>query len=399
MGSPSSRASRAPVRWASSTQALIGVSANGTNGTTSMAPIRGCSPSWVVRSIRSIATRPAATMASSATWVSATKVTTDRLCAGSTWTSMTRPPGPRIAPTMASMTSGRRPSEKLGTDSTNGGMLPLPAVAASRQEPPRLFLLTTSHRRRVDRSACPPTPSASGRAVLSVAPLPLTGFFLWLVEEAVLGSPDGGLGAGGQVQLAQDVGDVMLDRLVRQEEVGRNLLVGLPMGGQPEDPLLLLGQGGLLHVVRGGRHLADPLQDLTGHFRIQQRPAFVDRYHGIDEGLLIDLLEQVARGPGHDGFVDRVFVGEGREHDHPGPQVAAQDLAAGVDPATAGHPDIQQDDVRPQQRRLIHGMLGGGGLADYPDPGVRFQQGSQAQADHLVVVRDQQLDLGQLAHR
>src|SRR5712691_6857224 len=89
---------------------------------------------------------------------------------------------------------------------------------------------------------CPPTPSASGRAVLSVAPLPLTGFFLWLVEEAVLGSPDGGLGAGGQVQLAQDVGDVMLDRLVRQEEVGRNLLVGLPMGGQPEDPLLLLRQ-------------------------------------------------------------------------------------------------------------------------------------------------------------
>src|SRR5207245_731822 len=43
-------------------------------------------------------------------------------------------------------------------------------------------------------------------------PAALTGLFLGLVQQAVLGGPDGGLGTGGQVQLAQDVGDVVLDR-------------------------------------------------------------------------------------------------------------------------------------------------------------------------------------------
>src|SRR2546425_6251004 len=64
MGTWSSVAARSASRRARATQSSIVASRTGTNGTTSVAPIRGCSPVWRERSIRSVATRMAASAAS-----------------------------------------------------------------------------------------------------------------------------------------------------------------------------------------------------------------------------------------------------------------------------------------------------------------------------------------------
>src|SRR6266487_3427282 len=68
-------------------------SRSGTNGTTSVAPIRGCSPVWRERSIRSVATRMAASAASTLASGGATNVNTERLWAASAWTSSSLTPG------------------------------------------------------------------------------------------------------------------------------------------------------------------------------------------------------------------------------------------------------------------------------------------------------------------
>ncbi len=47
------------------------------------------------------------------------------------------------------------------------------------------------------------------------------------------------LGATLEVQLGQDRAHVVLDRLVRQEHLGRDLAVGLALGDQQQDPALL----------------------------------------------------------------------------------------------------------------------------------------------------------------
>ena len=100
-------------------QSSIDVPSSGMKGQTSVAPMRGCSPVWVVRSISSAAFAIPAKAASLAVARGATKVTTVRLCEASLETSrMTTPSTAAIASRMAAMTSGRRPSEKFGTHST-----------------------------------------------------------------------------------------------------------------------------------------------------------------------------------------------------------------------------------------------------------------------------------------
>jgi hypothetical protein len=73
----------APNRRASATQSSIEVPARGTNGTTSTAPIRGCSPVCVSMSIASIAISTVASSAARTAAASPASVRTERLCEAS----------------------------------------------------------------------------------------------------------------------------------------------------------------------------------------------------------------------------------------------------------------------------------------------------------------------------
>src|SRR4051794_23001016 len=79
-----------------------------------------------------------------------------------------------------------------------------------------------------------------------------------------------GLRAPLQVQLREDRADVVLDRLVGQEYLGRDLLVRLSLGHQEQDLLLLRRQ--LRKLVRGatGRNAANPLEHFLRDRGIEQ---------------------------------------------------------------------------------------------------------------------------------
>ena len=64
-------------------QSSIVVEPSGTNGMTSTAPIRGCSPKWTSMSILSSATRIVASTAASIAGASPAIVSTERLCEAS----------------------------------------------------------------------------------------------------------------------------------------------------------------------------------------------------------------------------------------------------------------------------------------------------------------------------
>src|SRR5712691_11130313 len=116
----SSSAARAPNSRAQATQSSMETPATGTNGQTSRAPMRGCSPWWRRMSMRACATRAAARAPSTTAAGSPTKVYTVRLVErpGSTSSSV-QPRVRRTASPMASMVSRSRPSEKFGTHSTS----------------------------------------------------------------------------------------------------------------------------------------------------------------------------------------------------------------------------------------------------------------------------------------
>src|SRR5260370_40853397 len=97
---------------------------DGTNGTTSTATMRGCSPLYLVRSMRSMAFPDAASAATLTGPESPTKLTTERLWSGFDSTSSRVTPGvDLIASAIDLITSCRRPSLKLGTHSMSFNLL------------------------------------------------------------------------------------------------------------------------------------------------------------------------------------------------------------------------------------------------------------------------------------
>ena len=120
-GIRSSFPTRSPSVCASATHSSIVMPVTGTNGTTSVAPMRGCSPLCLVRSIRSVATRMAANAASTTAAGLPTNVNTERLCAVSLWTSSSCTPVTAVmVERNAPIVAASRPSEKFGTHSTSG---------------------------------------------------------------------------------------------------------------------------------------------------------------------------------------------------------------------------------------------------------------------------------------
>src|SRR3954471_16485546 len=61
---------------------------------------------------------------------------------------------------------------------------------------------------------------------------------------------DGRLGAAGEPELVQQGRDVVLDRLLREEERGPDLLVRQPVGDEVEDATFLRAEGGEAWIVR-----------------------------------------------------------------------------------------------------------------------------------------------------
>src|SRR5262245_15430354 len=111
---------RAPTRRAASTASAITAPASGTNGQTSIAPMRLCSPLCVRRSISCLPAAAPRTAASTIASADPASVITQRWwLASSSRPSTLAPATAAIAATMRSTRAASRPSEKFGTNSSS----------------------------------------------------------------------------------------------------------------------------------------------------------------------------------------------------------------------------------------------------------------------------------------
>src|SRR5207244_754694 len=149
MGAWRGAAARSAGRRARATQSSMVTSRTGTNGTTSVAPIRGCSPVCRERSIRSVATRMAASAASTLASGGATNVNTERLWAASDWTSSSLTPGTLVsARRSASMVAALRPSDEVGTHSARA-----PDAARGSHHGRELIEVASQERQTLERKS------------------------------------------------------------------------------------------------------------------------------------------------------------------------------------------------------------------------------------------------------
>src|SRR3954447_16225749 len=98
------------------------------------------------------------------------------------------------------------------------------------------------------------------------------------------------LGAAIDVELLEEDIGVELDRALGDEELLGDLLVAVALRHQPEHLHLPLGQR-LLALA--AQHIADPVEQLRRHGRLEERAATMDHAHRVEDFVARDALQQI----------------------------------------------------------------------------------------------------------
>ena len=159
----------------------------------------------------------------------------------------------------------------------------------------------------------------------------------------------GQLDAVVQLQLAEGVLHVVLDRAVGDEQARGDLLVAHPGGHEPKDLGLALGQPERLLVARrrGARGHPPELpehqaREAGGEHRSPGRGVA----HGVEEALARGRLQQVAGGAGLDRLQDVLLLGARRQDQHPRGQAGLHDGGADLVAAQPRQVEVQHQDRR-----------------------------------------------------
>src|SRR3954447_9076192 len=107
-------------------------------------------------------------------------------------------------------------------------------------------------------------------------------------EQAAVGRPSGELVARRQLELPQHAGHVGLDGLDRDEQLARDLLVGVPTGDQPHHLAFALGE--TVEVLVDGGDL-----DRAGE-RVEHEPRQTGREHRVPFGDATDRVDELRAG-------------------------------------------------------------------------------------------------------
>jgi hypothetical protein len=184
---------------------------------------------------------------------------------------------------------------------------------------------------------------------------------------------------------------VVLDRLLRQAHPDADLPVGQTFPDQPQHGAFLVGEQA--DPVAPGRPRAAGPRRAVEH-RLEQRAARGDGAHGRHQRRPAHLLEQEAGGSGPHGGLHRLLLREAGQHQaaqvgHPVAQRPAELRAVAV-----GQPHVHHHHVRTDGRHAGQCLRDAAGLAGHGDPGIVLEHLGDAAADHLVVVDEEDPDVG-----
>ena len=101
------------------------------------------------------------------------------------------------------------------------------------------------------------------------------------------------------------------------------------------------------------------------------------------------LLQDVPLGAGLEAAGEQAALAVGREHEHVGLGHLGGDLAGGLEPVGAGHPDVHDHDVRAAAAGQRNGGTAVRRLADNADVVRAGQRQAQALTNDLMIIDNQ----------
>jgi uncharacterized protein YcaQ len=218
------------------------------------------------------------------------------------------------------------------------------------------------------------------------------------LDQLLANSDHDGFHPGVDLELLQDVPDVVLHGILRDEQLLGDVAVVHPARDQLEHLHLALGELGrgdvlgllLLGVALGQR--GELGEQLARHRGVDQRLAAVHRADRLGHLVQRDVLQQVAAGPGPDRLEQVLFLVADRQHDDLG---AGRDLLgrpARLDAAAPGHPDVHEHHVGQGLAGHGHRLGAVARLPDQVDVVLFGENHLQAAPEQRVIVRNQHPD-------
>ena len=203
----------------------------------------------------------------------------------------------------------------------------------------------------------------------------------------------GGVGAAGEAEFVEDVAEVVFHGLVAEAEDGGDFLVGFAFGDEGENGMFARGEpiefaffGSLDGAVGAAEHLGDG--------GVEHGLAGGDVDDGLGECFAVDFLEKVRVGTGRHGVEDGVFVGVRREDDDTNAPAEFLDFTAGSEAAFPAEADVEEDDIREASDGAFDGFVDGACFAHNFEVREAFEHASETDADHDMVVDDQDANSG-----
>src|SRR5579875_4127362 len=132
-----------------------------------------------------------------------------------------------------------------------------------------------------------------------------------------------GLGSPADVELAVDGVRMELDRSLGGMELVRDFLIAQSARHQHQD--IALARRKLLFHRVASQNVADTVEQLAGHHRLQQRPAGIDHTNGSKDVVARCALEKIAGGTGLNRLKYALVGIVGGENDNPGAGVESAD--------------------------------------------------------------------------
>ena len=193
------------------------------------------------------------------------------------------------------------------------------------------------------------------------------------------------------MKLLENFRKAVAHRLLGKLELGGDLLVGVPLGHQPQDLDLALGKlgvEGLAGLLLG----AEVLDDVPGKLRVQKHLPCVDAADGVHQLPRVHVLEEVAPGPRLHRLKDVGVLAVHGEHDDLGLGPLLEDGLGGLHPVQARHLDVHEDHVGLGLQGVAHGLPSVLGLPHHPEVPLGLQEAFQPLAEKGVVVRQKNPD-------
>src|SRR5918995_1823237 len=211
------------------------------------------------------------------------------------------------------------------------------------------------------------------------------GAFSVTTDHALAPGVDSGLGPVGEVQLGEYVADVILGRLLADEQAARDLGVAQPLRDQLEHLELPVGEV-VEYVWLAAPGSVQLPHHPRGHLRMEDSLATGRLADGVGQLLRAHLLENIGEGAGLDSGEDMLVVVVGGEHYDARARRPARQTACGLYTIHTRHDQVHQRHVGCVLGREPDGLFSGAGLGDHGYVALRLEKRPHPLAHQRVIV-------------